>query len=250
MIEGSTRITWDIRSYQKEGQVPAMLQVQVEDELGLQAVSREVAVAIEYVPPEDTGLDLPTSVMVYVSLGVALVAVALAVYLFINRARVAPALQHAGESIVDFVERVTGRRTALVARAFLVPLEGFDKPPSRPFEIYGTTAIGRSRRHADLLFHRGDEDSPISRLHCTILDEDDHFAIRDEDSTNGTLVNDERLIALEPIMLHDGDVIDVAPLERGGLRLLFQYAGAEGELTEMEDEFRRTRPRRKVERDS
>ena len=133
----------------------------------------------------------------------------------------------------------------MVARAYLVPLEGFDRLPSKPYEIYGTTAIGRSRRHADLLFHIGDEDSAISRLHCTILDEDDHFAIRDEDSTNGTLVNDEMLVPLESLMLQDGDVIDIAPLERGGLRFLFQLVGLDGEIPEIEDDVRRTKPRRK-----
>jgi hypothetical protein len=243
--EGKTKLTWDIRSYQEEGQVPVELKVQVEDELGMQGTSPPVTIAIEYIPPPRIGFKPSESILVYISLGFAVVAVGLGVYLVLNRSRVIPAIQHAGENIVDFVERVTGRRTAMVARAYLIPLEGFDKLPSKPYEIYGTTAIGRSRRHADLLFHIGDEDSAISRLHCTILDEDDHFAIRDEDSTNGTLINDEKLSPLEPLMLQDGDIVDVAPLERGGLRFLFQLAGLDGQLPETEKDFRRTKPRRK-----
>lgn len=137
----------------------------------------------------------------------------------------------------------------MVARAYLVPLEGFDEPPSKSFEIYGTTAIGRSRRHADLLFHIGEEDSPISRLHTTLLDEDDHFSIRDEDSSNGTFVNNEKLTSLQPIMLHDGDIIDIAPLERGGIRLLFQLARMDGEEREVEDEIRMTKPRNRINTD-
>jgi len=243
--EGWTKLTWDIRSYQEEGQVPVELKVQVEDELGLQGTSPPITIAIEYIPPPPTGFKPSESILIYISLGFAVVAVGLGVYLVLNRSRVLPAIQQAGENIVDFVERVTGRRTAMVARACLIPLEGFDRLPSKPYEIYGTTAIGRSRRHADLLFHIGDEDSAISRLHCTILDEDDHFAIRDEDSTNGTLVNDEKLSPLESLMLQDGDVIDIAPLERGGLRFLFQLVGLDGELPEIEDDVRRTKPRRK-----
>ena len=250
MVDERVEFTWDIRSYQTEGQVPAELLVQVEDELGMQGISSPVTIGIEYVPPPDTGFTPSESTLVYVALGIALVAVALGIFLFFNRSRLVPAIQHAGENIIDFVERVTGRRTALVARAYLVPLEGFDKPPSKPYEIYGTTAIGRSRRHADLLFHINDEDSAISRLHCTILDEDDHFAIRDEDSTNGTLVNDEKLSPLEPLMLQDGDVIDVAPLERGGLRFLFQLARPDGQPPGMDDDIRRTRPRRIQEQSS
>ncbi|OGO16562.1 MAG: hypothetical protein A2Z14_04300 [Chloroflexi bacterium RBG_16_48_8] len=119
----------------------------------------------------------------------------------------------------------------------------FDEPPSKSFEIYGTTAIGRSRRHADLLFHLGEEDSPISRLHCTLLDEDDHFSIRDEDSSNGTSVNGKKLTPLQPVRLHDGDIVDIAPLERGGLRLMFQLARLDGEERQQEQEVRMTRPR-------
>jgi hypothetical protein len=222
------------------------LKVQVLDEFGLQGNSAPITIAIEYIPPPPTGFQPSESILIYVSLGFAIVAIGLGVFLILNRGRVLPAIQQAGENVIDFVERVTGRRTALVARAYLVPLEGFDRLPSKPYEIYGTTAIGRSRRHADLLFHIGDEDSAISRLHCTILDEDDHFAIRDEDSTNGTLVNDEKLVPLESLMLQDGDVIDVAPLERGGLRFLFQLVGLDGEIPEIDDDVRRTKPRRRA----
>jgi pSer/pThr/pTyr-binding forkhead associated (FHA) protein len=126
-------------------------------------------------------------------------------------------------------------------------MEGFDEPQMKSYEIYGTTAIGRSRRHADLLFHINEEDSPISRLHCTILDEEDHFTIRDEDSSNGTFLNGERLTPLTAVVLQDGDTIDVAPLERGGLRFVFQVAGADGSHPQDDDEIRRTRPRRRSE---
>ena len=42
----------------------------------------------------------------------------------------------------------------------------------------------------------------------------------------------------------DGDFIDVAPLERGGLRFLFQLARPDGQPPGMDDDIRRTRPRR------
>ena len=242
VTEGRLEISWDIRSYQTLGQVPVLLKVIVQDELGMRGETDPVMISIEYIPPP--GFSLDESTLVYVAIGTAAVALVLAGVLFINRARFGPAFHRAGESVVDFVERVTGRRTALVARAFLVPLEGFDETPPRSFEIYGTTSIGRSRRHADLLFHIDDEDSAISRLHCTILDEDDHFMIRDEDSTNGTLVNGEKLTPLEPMTLYDGDMIDIAPLERGGIRVMFQLAGIDGAQPDPDDEVRQTRPRR------
>jgi len=241
VVDGRAEITWDIRSYQTPGQVPATLQVVLTDELGMQGQSapRTASINILQPPPPPTAPWL-----LYASLVVALVSLAAVVFLYLNRQHLAPALAGAGESFSDFVERVTGRRTALVAKAYLVPLEGFEELPQRSFEIYGTTAIGRSRKHADLLFHINDEDSAISRLHCTILDEDDHFAIRDEDSTNGTLVNGEKITPLESMRLHDGDTIDVAPIERGGLRFLFQLADITGEQPDPDDERRETQPRR------
>jgi hypothetical protein len=240
-------ITWDIRSYQNEGWTPASLVVEVVDEYGLVGQSPPITIAIRYSPPISTGPELPENIMIYITAGIALLSLGLALFLFFNRSRVGTAFQEAREGIVDFVERVTGRRTAMVARAYLVPLEGFDEPPSKSFEIYGTTAIGRSRRHADLLFHIGEEDSPISRLHCTLLDEDDHFSIRDEDSSNGTFVNGEQLTPLQTVRLHDGDIMDIAPLERGGLRLMFQLARMDGEERSLEQEVRMTRPKHLID---
>jgi hypothetical protein len=242
VTQGRTEINWDIRSYQARGQTLVLLKVVAQDELGMRGESDPVAISIEYIPPP--GFSLNESTLLYVAIGTAGAALILAGILFFNRGKFGPAVQRAGESVVDFVERVTGRRTALVARAFLVPLEGFDETPPRSFEIYGTTSIGRSRRHADLLFHINDEDSAISRLHCTILDEDDHFMIRDEDSTNGTFVNGEKLTPLEPMTLYDGDTIDIAPLERGGVRVMFQLAAIDGTQPEADDVARQTRPRR------
>ena len=243
VVNNQTEIPWDLRAYQSESWTPASLTVEMVDEFGLVGQSSPAIVAIRYVPPTSTGFNPTENMIVYISGGIALLSLGLALFLFVNRSRGGSAFENAREGIIDFVERVTGRRTALVARAFLVPLEGFDEPPSKSYEIYGTTALGRSRRHADLLFHIGEEDSPISRLQCTVLDEDDHFSIRDEDSSNGTFVNGEQLIPLQAIMLHDGDVIDLAPLERGGISLMFQLARLDGEERGRDDKINMTRPR-------
>jgi hypothetical protein len=241
-------LRWDIRGYQSESWTPVTLQVEMVDTFGMHGKSDTHELVIQYVPAQEKSLNLPENVLIYASGGIALVSLGMALFLFFNRAQVSSALQEAREGVVDFVERVTGRRTALVARGYLVPLEGFEEPPAKSYEIYGTTAIGRSRRHADLLFHIGEENSPISRLHCTLLDEDDHFTIRDEDSSNGTFVNSEKLTPLQPIVLHDGDILEIAPLERGGLRLMFQMARLDGEMPDPDDTARITRPRQREER--
>lgn len=126
---------------------------------------------------------------------------------------------------VGIEEVNTDCRMGTAIRACLIPLEGFADRPHDPFELYGTTSIGRSRKYADLLIHRDEENSPVSRLHLTILDEGDHFSVRDENSANGTYLNLEPLMASQAVRLHDGDILDLGRMERGGVRLLFKVGG-------------------------
>ncbi len=56
-------------------------------------------------------------------------------------------------------------------------------------------------------------------------------------------MNGEKLTPLQPVMLHDGDVIDIAALERGGLSLMFQLARLDGEERGIEHKINMTRPR-------
>ncbi len=133
-----------------------------------------------------------------------------------------------GGIAADFLERTTTltttRRRYLAPKAYLIALEGLNGTQRTRFEIYGSTTIGRSRKYAELSFHTTEEKSPVSQLHCTILDESDHFAIRDEDTTNGTFLNGVRLPPLEPHVLQDGDVVELAPVERGGIKFQFSLA--------------------------
>jgi pSer/pThr/pTyr-binding forkhead associated (FHA) protein len=120
---------------------------------------------------------------------------------------------------VDRLTRRYQRQTEV--KAYLIVLAG-DMSEGKHLEIYGTTTIGRSNEDADLAFQQHTENSPISRRQCTILDEEDHFKIRDEDSANGTYLNGVRLPPMEPRELYDGDEIELARVERGGVRLQFQ----------------------------
>jgi hypothetical protein len=261
VIDDRLQIPWDLRSYDSEVATLITLQIEIVDAFGFQVRSPQQTIAIRYSPyegeatsPEEPTPFIHNSVLIYALGGFALLSLGLALFLIFSRPRFAPMLQEAREGLADIVERVTGKRTAMVPRAFLVPEEGFNKPPAKSYELFGTTAIGRSKRHADLLLHVGEEDSPISRLHCTILDEDDHFTIRDEDSSNGTYVNGKRLTPLEAIQLNDGDIIEFAPIERGGLSFKFEMAAKDQHPPSEQDEFRMTRPGRKrqsnVDRDT
>jgi hypothetical protein len=65
----------------------------------------------------------------------------------------------------------------------------------------GITTIGRSGDNIIVL----NRDKEISRHHALILQESGRFVIQDQNSLNGTFVNDEQVTA--PRYLEDGDVI-------------------------------------------
>ena len=132
------------------------------------------------------------------------------------------------------------------AVGFLIPLEGFYGRSGKDFKLYGTTTVGRCRKYADLLIHQGEDASPISRLHCTILFQDDHFAVRDENSSNGTFLNEEPLIAFQIVRLNDGDILDLGALERGGVRVMYQSAADFQCAMDTSNESSKTKPQHEL----
>ncbi len=95
----------------------------------------------------------------------------------------------------------------------------------RVFDIFGTTRIGRSPAHADLIFQQ----DGISRLHCIIEELDGIFWIRDEESNWGTYLNGNKLKALELKPLHNGDTIRLGQIEHGGIEFYFRLTAHQGE---------------------
>lgn len=268
-------LSWNLRDIQSEGLNDFTIKVEIEDELGLVSTSPDVLIKVDVVIPEEdidiTGIvsetvttivegAIPTpipcigpettcefertirqNIPSVISITIAIFALAFAIIVYVNRDK-AP-VQAVRNTVVNVVTRLTKRYKQAEPRAYLVVLEG-DTNVGKTLEIFGNTTVGRSRQDAELLFQQTDDNSPISRRHCSILDEEDHFMIRDEDSANGTYLNGTRLRALDPTELHDGDEIELARVERGGVRLLFQIARGEdddGDLTEVGRTTRQTR---------
>lgn len=253
-------LSWNLRAIQALGINDFTIQVEVEDELGIVSVSPDVLVKVELiVPPRPTPTSppfvLPPNVqpnedgeivvvvppivcwgpevtcpaerflrqngLALISLAIALASLLFAFIVYLNRDK--PQVQKFRETMVNVYTRLTQRYRQAEPRAYLVVLDG-DTNIGKSLEIFGNTTIGRSRQDAQLLFHQQDENSPISRRHCTLLDEEDHFMLRDEDSANGTYLNGTRLKGMEPAEIRDGDEIELSRVERGGVRLLFQVA--------------------------
>lgn len=255
-------LLWNLQNIQEAGTFS--LEVEIEDELGLRSKSPAITANVDIrIPAPDPGAgvsmnDIEATVTVIVggsipatatpipcfspdvvcnrverplrsnptsfaSLGLALLSMIFAGVVWVKRDS-AP-VRAVTDTVRRGVDTITKRYLGPAeARAYLVVLEG-DVNVGKTLEIYGDTPIGRSRQTAELVFQQYDDNSPISRLHCTITDEEDHFTIKDEDSANGTFLNGNRLSPLAPEPLHDGDEIELGRVERGGVRLLFQPAG-------------------------
>jgi hypothetical protein len=164
-----------------------------------------------------------------VIIGLILILVLLGVVIWIarNGRAVSQAGEQIGRRVTDVYRRLTragGKRPVL---AVLDVIEGLETGARTSFELYGSTPLGRSPDYAELTFHAQRQRSPISGLHCTLHEDEaaGGWALEDEDSTNGTYLNGVRLSGLgQRLPVHDGDVIELAQVERGGLKFRFRVA--------------------------
>ncbi|MBN1657677.1 MAG: FHA domain-containing protein, partial [Anaerolineae bacterium] len=74
------------------------------------------------------------------------------------------------------------------------------KRPELKYDLTSTTNVGRGRSNQIVLDH-----PTISRHHAWIKIDGDSYLIFDVGSSNGTFVNDEKV--LEPRKLHNGDQV-------------------------------------------
>lgn len=205
---------------------PVTLQVEVEDETGACGASRQIIVRIvegSFFCPAGSGSFLcgfsPSGLLPFLAIVTGLIVIGL---LVVCRKEEAGAEGETGAALDDssktlrFAERVEG------ARAALADLDGNAEAGRDVVELFGTTSIGRSRRSAGLVLQADRVESPVSRLHCTVLEEDGAFFLRDDQSANGTYLNGIRLAPKERHPLKDGDEIRLAQPERGGVRLRFE----------------------------
>jgi len=222
----------------KEPSGPVTMQIQIEDELGLVGLSDQIVVRIEFGsgfsfcrPGSHSplcSLSLP-SLLPYLSILIALTALGLVV---VFRKQLAGTAQQAAGAAAELIQEVGEtlrfKHRPGSVRATLMDMDGNTGTGRSSFELFGTTSIGRSKQNADLVFQAGQPESPISRLHCTILEEDGAFFLRDDQSANGTYLNGSRLAPMERNPLKDGDEIQLADPRRNGVRLEFRAPGEGG----------------------
>ncbi|MBN2085136.1 MAG: FHA domain-containing protein [Anaerolineales bacterium] len=220
---------WNPTGETAEG--PATLQIQIEDELGLIGLSDQIVVRIEAASMGGFSFDFSlNNILAILAFLLAATAVVLVV---VFRKEVAGTAQQAVGAATEFIQEVgetlrfKGGRSG-ASKAMLVDLDGSTGTGRSSFELFGTTSMGRSKKNADLVFQAAQPDSPISRLHCTILEEDGAYFLRDDQSANGTYLNGVRLVPMDRNPLKDGDEIQLASPERNGVRLQFRWGGGGG----------------------
>jgi hypothetical protein len=225
---------------------PVTLQIQIEDELGLIGLSNQIVVHIgsgSLLAGCKAGSTSPLcnlsveKLLPYAALLIALAAVVLVV---VFRKQVAGTAGNVAGAATDFIQEVGEtlrfKSRPGSAKAVLVDLDGNTGTGRSSFELFGTMSIGRSKKNADLIFQADQSDSPISRLHCTVLEEDGSFFVRDDQSANGTYLNGLRMVPMDRYPLKEGDEIQLGTPEKGGVRLQFKSPGEGGRGSTMDVE--------------
>ena len=187
------------------------LRVKVVDELGLfteAEIPLSVSVDIDNLGDILIGL-LGSNVIGLVAMVIALITL----ILFLRSPK------KAIEAVGGGIRKVTEFLGIATKGTRLVLIE--DGKDGRPYALYDVTNLGRDETKVDVAF----DHSRVSRLHATLVNEDDVFVLYDQGSKNGTWVNEQRLPFKGQRILANGDIID---LGQGGIRLRFEMEGGNG----------------------
>ncbi len=225
---------WDLSDIISEGLNSVILEVRIEDELGLIGEGDSVVSIEVVIPPTPTaeGPAIPTSVAalsvpVLCLLGIAGAGIiGGAFYFFRLRSgptEAAPAAQPGG-----FMATVYASDLDLApALATLTVLEGPKGLIDEVLKITSlTTKLGRNPAQTDIAFY-SDEESSVSRVHCSIALDGDDFKLTDMNSSAGTRLNGRNIQPNTPVVLADGDEIVLGDLARRGVKLLFKIGSGD-----------------------
>ncbi len=225
---------WDLSDIISEGLNSVILEVRIEDELGLVADAESLVNVEVIIPiPETTtseGLEITPLGAIGLFILFLLVAGSIGggIYWFIIRKRT---------SIEESALEVDGAKMQLtmvaadVQKLVLATLTVQEGPAGLIGEVFKIgspeTVIGRNPAQADIVFY-ADEESSVSRLHCSIkLDDDNTFKLTDTNSSAGTRLNGRQIHPEVPVVLADGDEIVLGTLAQRGVKLHFNFATEE-----------------------
>jgi hypothetical protein len=222
---------WDLSDINQAGLNPVSLEVRVEDELGLSASSASNVTVEVILPPDPAGSGLrvtPTlagvSVFVLCIMGAAVLGTVGAIVVY-TRKRSAQVARSAAPAKAEVMHTLIAAVAPELVLATLTVQEGPTGLINEVFRINSIrTVLGRDPTKAEITFY-ADEESSVSRMHCTILlDDDNQFRLIDNQSTSGTRLNGRRIHPDVPVVLADGDEIVLGNLAQRGVKLRFSLA--------------------------
>jgi hypothetical protein len=225
---------WDPSDIVTEGVNLVTLGVSVEDELGMVATA-ESQVSVEVIfpaEPEAKGFQL-TPLIAALSVPVLCFIVALVVTVggggfYLLRVRGTKTGPAGAQDQPEVLATVFVDDNPELVFATLTLLEGPSGLIGEVFKMSSLkTTIGRNPGVTDISFY-ADEESSLSRVHCSITLEDDNtFQLTDMVSSAGTRLNGRKIQAETPVILADGDEIVLGNLAGRGVKLRFNLATAD-----------------------
>ena len=247
---------WDITDIITEGVNPVTIQVKVTDELGVEGASPVIPLQVEVVPPPPTPTPDPsaqfmttvttTASQYWVALPIICLGLLCVIpFSFLIFYMTRPT--QARKVVEDIRHTLIGG--APMKQKSLGAIQVVEGPRGMIGEKLDITkpitTIGRNPKMVDIVFY-AEEESSVSRLHCTIQLDGRTFKLTDNNSTSGTRVNGRRIQPNDPVELHDGDEIVLGDLAKLGVKLKFgvmmdktqlQSSGTASDKTFIMDDF-------------
>jgi pSer/pThr/pTyr-binding forkhead associated (FHA) protein len=223
----------DLSQITTVGSNPVTLEVKLVDSLGLES-SAQTSVVVENAPPPPRSSTIALGVGAILGLicisAVVLIAIGGGIYFLRRRTpqRSAPAARPMPAEPMHTL--LAGRALKDEVLATLTVLEGPKGVIGEAINVVKpTTAIGRNSQTTDITFY-SDEESSVSRIHCTIQKDGKTFKLTDNGSSAGTRLNGRPIPPNDPVVLADNDEIVLGDLGRRGVKMRFNLVSEPGDL--------------------
>ena len=223
----------DLSQVSTVGSNPVTLEVRLVDSLGLES-SAQTSVVVENAPPPPRSSTIALGVGAIMGLICisAVVVIALAGGVYFLRRRTpqisAPAARPMPAEPMHTL--LAGRAMMDQVLATLTVLEGPKGLIGEAINIVKpTTVIGRNPETTDINFY-ADEESSVSRVHCTVQKDGKTFKLTDNGSSAGTRLNGRAIPSNDPVVLADNDEIVLGDMGRRGVKMRFNPVTEPGEL--------------------
>jgi hypothetical protein len=228
VTDSQVQVVWDLATLTEPGQRTANLTLRITDELNVETEAETTVNLVIAKPPSEAArtvlYGLGGTGIVLVCCGVPLLLVLMGVLVY--KRRPAETSERARKILSDVQHTVVLGGSKGKGIGSLKVLEG---PPGLIGETFQltrqATMIGRNAEAAHIVFYP-DEDSTISRVHCTIREAGKYVVLVDNNSTNGTMINGQVVKPNEMVQLREGDEIVLGNLASRGVKLKFSQGTA------------------------